>query len=212
MKDRVLVIGGGGHGKVVVEAIAAEGQFDITGVIDEAAQPGVKLLGYTVFGGEAVLLDTVTRYGVFGVVVAVGDNAQRAAVVERVAKQHPQLSFPTIIHPFSSISSSASIGRGSVLLAGSIINANASVGAFCIVNTAASLDHDSQLGDYAMLNPHCAVAGNVTIEPFALIGMGANVLQKRRIGRNTVIGAGATVVHDIGDNCVAIGTPARVRE
>jgi sugar O-acyltransferase (sialic acid O-acetyltransferase NeuD family) len=184
--------------------------FCLIGLIDPAMTIGATVLGHPVIGRDSDLPDLIRERSIQGAVVAVGDNWARSRVVEQLRGLAPSLQFPAVIHPGACLARTVRIGRGSVVMAGSIVNSEASIGDFCILNTACSIDHDSVVGDYASVAPKACAGGQVEIGAFAAIGMSASVIQRVRIGTHTVVGAGATVVRELPACVVAYGTPARV--
>ena len=201
----LVVVGAGGHAKVVLEAVRAAGVFRVVGLVDPApAQP--TLLGVPVLGDDA-MLPALRHDGVGAAVVALGDNALR----ERVGRRLRDLGFalPPIIHPAALVSPSASIGAGTVVMACAVVGTQTSVGEFIIVNTAAVLDHDNRIGHAAHIAPGCALAGCVIVGARTLVGVGSAVRPGIRIGADVVIGAGAAVVADVADGAVVGGAPAR---
>ena len=103
-----------------------------------------------------------------------------------------------------------SVGDGSVLMAGVIVNNDAIIGEHCFLATKASLDHDSVMSDFSSLSPGVTTGGNVSIGYCTAIGIGANILHGKTIGDHTVVGSGALVLENLGDQCVAFGVPAKV--
>ena len=206
----VAVIGGGGHGRVAIDIIEKAGELNLVGVIDAKLPAGEKVLGYPVLGSDSEIASLAGQHGIEGVVVAIGYNWVRSNVVAAVADQIPQMKFPSAIHPSAQIARGVQIGRGSVLMAGSVVNTGSQVGEFCILNTNCSIDHDGVLGDFSSFGPNSCAGGTVHIGEFSAISLGANVIHNVKVGSHTVVGAGATVVSDLPSNVVAYGTPARV--
>lgn len=118
-------------------------------------------------------------------------------------------SFLTVVHPTAAVSSSAVIGEGAQLLAGSVIGAEVRIGADAILNSCASVDHECSIGAHAHLAPGTTLSGRVCVGVGTHIGTGASVIQNIRIGKSAVIGAGAAVVRDVPDGALVCGVPAR---
>jgi sugar O-acyltransferase (sialic acid O-acetyltransferase NeuD family) len=116
----------------------------------------------------------------------------------------------TVIHPTAVVSRAARLGTGIALLAGSTVAAGAQLGDGVLLNTASSADHDCQLGAFSSLAPGARLGGKSVLEEGASICMGALVREATRVGAWSVVGAGATVLHDVPSTVVAYGTPARV--
>jgi sugar O-acyltransferase (sialic acid O-acetyltransferase NeuD family) len=201
VSDRVVVFGGGGHGKVVCDILLAAGAR-VEGFIDD--QPKTEVLGLPVLGARAWLLEH-PRYHV---ALGVGDNARRATIAAFCETNN--LVLTTAIHPRATVASSARIGAGAAIMAGAIINPDAILGAGVIVNTGAVVEHDNHIGAFAHISPNAALGGNVRIGDGAHIGIGATVLPGVCVGDGTVVGGGAVVVRDLPAHVVARGVPARV--
>ena len=207
---RIVVVGAGGHARVVLESLVALGVYEIVGLTDPDQSKWRTLLGgYPILGGDDVL-PTLRSEGVDGAIIALGSNRLRARLFECVIA----LGFKMVnaIHPWSWISPSAQIGNGVVVMAGAVINANAQVGDNTIINTSATVDHDCCIGDHVHIAPGCHLGGNVQVGIGTLVGISASVIPDRRIGQWSIVGAGAVVVRDLPDNCVATGVPATVKD
>lgn len=200
----VYLFGASGHGKVVKEILNANGVKEEAFVDDN---PRVNECA-----GRKVLHDAK---GLSPMIVSIGVNKIRRIVVDRLiaianAGGYP-LKFVTAIHPSATVSPSARIGEGTVIMAGAVINADAVIGKHCIVNTGATVDHDCVIGDYCHVAPGVHVSGGTLIGEGTWIGVGACVIQCLNIGRDCMIGAGSVVVNDIPDGVTAYGNPCRVR-
>ena len=142
------------------------------------------------------------------VVISIGVNATRKRVAERLAEQGAE--FGTAIHADAYLSRRATIGSGTVVMAGVRVNPDVQIGKHCILNTCASIDHDCVLEDYVHISPNATLSGNVTVGEGTHIGSGASVIQGIRIGKWCTIGAGSAVIRDIPDYATAVGCPAKV--
>ena len=201
----ILVVGGGGHAKVVIEAVRAAGG-SVVGVVDKKCSRE-QILGAPVLGGDEVL-ERLRNEGVVAAVVAIGDNILRAQIGARVSALGFTLA--TIIHPSALASPSSKIGAGVVLMARSVVGCETVVEELAIVNTGAILDHDNWLGFAAHVAPGCALAGNVQVGARTLVGVGSSIRPNVSIGKNVVVGAGSSVVKDVPDDVVIGGTPAKL--
>jgi sugar O-acyltransferase (sialic acid O-acetyltransferase NeuD family) len=204
MPDLVL-IGAGGHAKVVIELVRAAGGFRLVGLLDpRPASPA--LLGVPVLGGEE-LLPSLRRQGVGHAFVALGANALR----QRIGEGLRGLGFvqPPAIHPAAFVAPSAQVEEGALVMARAVLGTDSRAGRLCILNTGAVVDHDGQLGEACHVGPGCALAGNVTVGARALLGVGSAVRPGIRIGEDAVVGAGSAVVRDVAAGATVAGTPAR---
>lgn len=208
---RILIVGGGGQARVVIDAARCAGH-DVLGVLSRDAAIGSDVLGCPVVGSDADAPNLIARMGagLDGLVVAIGDNATREAVVSRLRAANPALAFVAVVHPSAIVASSALIGPGAMIHAGAVVGVQASIGAHCIVNTNASVDHDDVLEDFASVAPGATLGGTVRVGRAAAVCLGAKVIQGLTIGARSVVGAGATVVRDVPPEVVVMGTPARV--
>jgi sugar O-acyltransferase (sialic acid O-acetyltransferase NeuD family) len=205
----LVIVGAGGHARVVADVVRLAGGHTIVGYLDEM-QPerrGSAWNGATILGGLDQLA-ALSAAGVRAAFVAVGDCAARL----RLAAQLTALGFdlPTLIHPSAVRASDVAIGGGTILVAGAIVNAGARIGANVIVNTAASVDHECVLEDGVHIACGARLGGRVSVGRGSWIGLGAIVKERVGIGAGTLVGAGALVLKDVPDGVVAYGSPARV--
>jgi sugar O-acyltransferase (sialic acid O-acetyltransferase NeuD family) len=197
---RILIVGAGSQGAVVADLLGDRA----AGFVDDLRAGGT-VLGLPVFG----TIDSIRRHPHDAIVVAIGDNRARRLLAERLVAAGERLA--TVIHPFSSIAATASIGDGAMVSAGAVVLPGARIGRGVLLNTKSSVDHDTTVGDFAHVSPGATIGGNCRIGDETLIAIGASVASGMQVGARTVIAAGAVVVSDIGDDVVALGVPARVR-
>lgn len=192
----VYIYGASGHGKVVIE-IAELLNVKISGVIDDNISIS-KFLDYKVVHSVPSNLEHI--------VIAIGKNNIR----KLISQQLTHVKFPVLIHPNASVSRSAMMNAGTVVMAGVSINSDCNIGKHVILNTNCSIDHDCKIGDYVHVSPNAALAGNVTIEEGTHIGIGACVIQGIKIGKWCTIGAGAVILKDIPDFSTVVGNPGKI--
>lgn len=205
MGKNVIVIGAGGHARVIADIIKKSGD-EIVGFLDDNAD----IQGKTIFDGKIVLGDTgeesVKKYSDFYFIIGIGNNKVRKIISEK----YPYLKWYTAIHPNAIIGTDVFVGDGTVIMAGVVINTGTVVGRHCIVNTCSSLDHDNILEDYVHISPGSHLAGTVKINEGTWICAGVTVINNITIGKNNIIGAGATVIKSIEeDNLTYVGVPAK---
>lgn len=201
---RILIIGCGGHGKVVADILQQQGAQVYGFLDDDPATWGHTRLGVPVLGSLA----TLSLHAPDGVVLGIGLNRIRQQVVERLGAQAGSLWY-NAIHPRAIVAPSARLGRGVVVAASAVINPDAVVGDHAIVNTGASVDHDCVVESYAHVAPGAHLAGGVSVATGALVGAGATVAPARSVGAWATVGVGAAVVHNVPAGVVAKGVPAR---
>ena len=200
----IVIIGAGGHAKVVIELVREQGGM-IAGLTDSNATPRL-VLGVPVVGDDAALPRLLAE-GVSHAFVAIGDNKARVAAAQAAT----DLGFVliTAVSPRACVSDSARLGCGVAVMAGAVINAEAVIDDLAIVNSGAVVDHDCRLERGCHVGPGAVLAGGVRVGAGALIGTGASVAPGRSIGAGAVVGAGACVVEDVDPGVVAVGVPAR---
>ena len=191
----MFLYGASGHGKVIKEILEALDR-PVDGFVDD--NPETKELS-----GVPVRHSTED---VDEVIVSIGDNTLRKKVVDDLECPIAEAA----IHPRAVVSTSATVGEGTVVMAGAIINADARIGRHCIVNTGASIDHECQIGDFVHVAPHATLCGAVTVGEGTLVDAGAVIISRVKIGKRCVVAAGSVVLRDIPDGCVAYGNPCKV--
>lgn len=199
MCKEVIIIGGGGHAKVMIDCIQRSGDR-VFGILDDGMTPGTEILGIKVLGK----VDAATDYPDCWFVIAIGNNGVRKAISERLP-----VKWYTAIHPSAVVSDYATIGEGTMVLANAVVNPCATVGRHCILNTACVVEHDNKIGDFVHISPLAGLAGNVTVGSLSQVGIGAAVKQGITICSGCLIGAGAAVVKDICEEGIYAGVPAR---
>jgi sugar O-acyltransferase (sialic acid O-acetyltransferase NeuD family) len=196
---KLVVIGAGGHAKVVTDTAQMSG-WQVIGFADD--NPNAKLFDLPYLGRPSQLeLPTDVH-----VVIAIGSNQIRQKIHAELLNR---FNWATVIHPKAIISSRAVLNSGTVVFAGAVIQADTVVGHQCIVNSCASIDHDCQIADYCHVAPNTTLAGGVTLETGAFIGAGSVVTPNRRIGAWTTLGAGGVAIHDLAANQTFVGVPAK---
>lgn len=201
----ILVIGAGGHGKVVADILLARG-LPVAGFLDDdPALVGAERLGLPVLGP----IESWPAHAPAALSMALGDNHARQRVAGRLSL--PAARWISAVHPTAVIAPSARLGSGVVIAARAVINPDAVVGDFAIVNTGATVDHDCELGAFCHVAPGVSLAGGVRVGEGTLIGVGASCIPYRAIGAWSVVGAGAVITRDIPGGVTAVGVPARWR-
>ena len=202
VEKRVYVVGAGGHAKVVISTMRAEG-YDVDAVFDDDGHKcGKQLLGVPVVGS----ITDLQRLGPARAVLAVGSNSARKALAARL----DGMDWVRVVHPSATLHPTVRLGPGTVVFAGAIIQPDTIIGAHSIVNTGATIDHDCVIGDYVHVAPGAHLAGGVRLDEGVLLGIGSAVIPGVRIGSWATVGAGGVVVKDLDAGVVAVGAPARV--
>ncbi len=213
MKRPLILIGGGEHARVLLDAARADGDRSFAGFIDPSP-PGLAAAGTGLpwLGGDDEGLK-LARTGQYEFVLAMGAvGPQPLRVRLTMHYEAAGAGFATIVHPRAAIAPSATVGAGSVVLAGAIVNPGAELGRHCIVNTGAIVEHDVLIGDFAVLAPGAIVGGGAQIGPETFIGLGSRVRDHVRVGRGVLLAMGAVLVSDAPDGVLMMGVPARVQK
>ncbi len=204
-----IIIGAGGHGKVVLDILRAGGKYRPIGFVDaDPKLANTRVGGLPVFGGIHLLNKLRQQHRLKAAIIGIGDNRARCGYVKNIDDQGLELI--NAIHPSASISASAILGRNVVVAAQAVICTEARIGDLAIINTAAIVDHECEIGIAAHICPGANLAGRVRIGRNAFVGLGANIIQCLSIGDSAVIGAGAVVLRDIPAGATAVGIPARI--
>lgn len=203
----LVILGAGGHGRVVADAARAAA-MDIAGFLDDACEPGDKRGDWPVLGRDGRLDDAEFVSGHL-FVVGIGDNAVRRERAKALAASGAE--FATVCHPAATVAPDVRIGAGTVLFAGCVVNTGSVLGDFVVVNTRASVDHDAQIGDGVHVGPGAVLAGTVRCDAEAFVGSGAVVLPGISVGARALVGAGAVVTRDVLPDAQVVGVPAGPR-
>jgi len=199
--DPVVLLGAGGHAKVVADAILSRGGT-VAGFYDDTADPALSIvLPGAKHLGPFASASSETR----PVILAIGDLAARRAVLEKL----PSLTWASAIHASAIVSPHAAIEPGALIAPRAVVNPAAAIGPHAIINTGAIVEHDCTIGENTHIGPGAILSGRVSIGTDTLIGSGAIVLPGVCIGSGCVIGAGSVVTADLPDGCRAVGVPAR---
>lgn len=201
----LLIIGAGGHGKVVADAAIESQEWSEIVFLDDAWPARQENGSWHIHG--KILQSAEWLQHCSHAVVAMGNNRLRTEIQATLIAQGFRMA--TVIHPSAQISRHAKIGQGSVVFANAVINVDAVIGDAAIINTAATVDHDCRLGNGVHIAPGAHLGGGVLVGDLSWVGIGSSVRHYLSIGTNTTIGAGAVVVSSIEDNITAVGSPAR---
>ncbi len=207
--EKIVLLGGGGHAKVLIDLIKTSGEYEIIGILDSQLKIDTHIFGIPVLGKDD-LLPQLYKEGVNNVCIGIGstkDNSKRKMLYEKVR----QIGFlvPFLVHPKSMLSEMTEIADGAQIMAGAIIQTDSSIGQNTIINTGAIIEHDCKIGSHVHICPGATLSGGCLIGDGAFIGAGATVMQGIKMGSNAVVGAGAVVINDIMDNSTVVGVPAK---
>ena len=210
MKEKIILIGGGGHCKSCIDVIEQEGRFQIAGIVDLPEKLHQKILGYEIIATDNELPELVNEYENFLITLGqIKSPEKRIRIFQTLEESEAKL--PVIISPLAYVSKYAEIGDGTIIMHNALINAGAKIGSNCIINSNALIEHDAIIGDHCHIATGATLSGGVTIGENVLVGSGATVIEYKLIADNVIIGAGSVVVEDILEIGTYFGNPARLR-
>lgn len=203
MKEKLIIIGASGHGKVVADIAIKMNKWQIIAFLDDDdsidTSMGLKVIGKTA--------DATAYKDQADFFVAIGKNETREMIQEKL--ENEGLSVATLIHPGVILGTDVVIGIGTTVMAGVVINSSSKIGKGCIINTSCSLDHDNVIENYVHISPGCNLAGTVKVGRGSWIGIGSVVSNNVNISSGCNIGAGTVVIRDITVPGTYVGVPAR---
>lgn len=212
MKHKLLLIGAGGHCKVILDSLLRSKEYDAAGVIDLKERVGDNISGVPVIGTD-LDLPKFFKKGVrhcFISVGSVGDCNLRVKLYDLARKIG--FIFPNLIHPLAVVSLQATLGDGNYIAPLVVINAGTQIGNNCILNTGALIEHDCKIGDFVHLSSGSVLSGGVTIGDYSHIGAGSVVIQGLEVGKRAMVGAGSVVTKNVRSGIVVYGNPCKERK
>lgn len=206
---RIVILGGGGHARVLIDLIRVVNEYEIAGILDSRLNKEDTIAGIPIVGGDDML------HGLFsdGITLAcigvgsVGDNSIRKRLYEKV--KQVGFAVPCLVHPKAVTSDGSRICEGVQVMAGTVIQSNAFIGENSIINSGAIVDHDCVVGKHVHISPGAVLSGGVILGERVFIGAGATVIQGVKIGSNALVSAGAVVIRDVPDGAKVMGVPAK---
>jgi UDP-perosamine 4-acetyltransferase len=207
MMKQLVIVGAGGHAKVVADMALASGWI-VGGLTDnDVHKAGQTVIGRPILGGDDIL-DTMNRENI-ALTIGVGIGPGRRSLFE--AWRAHGFEFPHLAHPSAIVARSAMIAEGAQIMAGAIVQPDVKIGRNAVINTSASIDHDSEISDHVFISPGVVVAGEVRVGLGVFVGAGAVLLPRVAIGAGAIIAAGAVVRENVADGATVMGVPARPR-
>ena len=208
-KKEVIVLGSGGHAKVVIDILCEMINYKIIGVTSTNLKQGSSFQGYEVLGDDNVL-PLYKQNGIKHVAMGIGGyrhNNLRKTVFQKI--KILGFEFANVIHPKSILSKTSKLGEGVTIFPGAIINTEVKIGDNVIIATGASIDHETIIENHALVSAGVTIGANAMIKESALLALGSKVISGVTIGSNSLVAAGAVVVNDIRDNQQVFGLPAK---
>ena len=208
----LIVVGGGGHAGVVIQAaLSRAGEWNVVGFIDPSVDGAtVGRLGVRHLGEDEIRIAADPAFKSCGFVLGLGSTFDARTRREVVARMKlPPERWATVIHDRAWVAPTASLGAGTVVLAGAVVNAGAVVGPHGIVNTGSILEYDTVIGGFVHVAPAAVVAARTKIGDGSYLGIGCRIRERLTIGQDVRVGMGAVVLRSVNDGRVVIGVPAK---
>ena len=210
MKKQLILIGGGGHAKSVIESINKLNEFDIVGILDVKEKVGSYISNIKVIGID----EDLEKYYSKGIKYAfitlgsIGESKLRKKLYENA--KNIGFIFPNIIDKNSKIANRVLKGEGNFIGNGAIVNTDAKIGNNCIINTGSIIEHDCIIEDFVHISPGSTLSGSIKIGQNSHIGTNSTIIQGISVGKNTIVGAGSVLLKNLPDNVIAYGNPCNI--
>jgi sugar O-acyltransferase (sialic acid O-acetyltransferase NeuD family) len=210
MKNTIILIGGGGHCKSVIDVIESEGKYIIAGIIDNAFKKGEIFFGYSILGGDDDLPELISLFKNFHITIGhIKSNKVRINLFNTVKDLGGE--FPIIIASTAYVSVNSKIGIGTIIMHNAFVNASTVIGQNCIINTSTIIEHDSVIGNNSHISTGAIINGNCFVGNNVFIGSRATVIQSISIMDECFVGAGAVVIKDTIRGHLYTGIPAKIK-
>lgn len=206
MADKLILLAGGGHGSVVLDALLSCGNI-VAGILDPARSIASAVFGIPVLGGDEWLQNVSSSDHVLANGAGCSPGSYIRSHLFTTWKERG-FRFATVIHRTAILGREVQLGEGAQVMAGAILQCRVLVGTNSVVNTGASLDHDAQISPHVFIGPRAVLCGDVRISEHAFVGAGATILPGVTIGPGAIVGAGAVVTHDVPEKVIVVGNPA----
>ena len=206
----IILFGGGNHISYCIDIIENEKKYNIIGIADPYILVGTEIMGYKVIGKQEEIKDLIKKYHIDAGLITIGDNWTRKIVMDIINFLVPGFEFVSVIHPSVIIGKHSTFGKGTVMMAGSIVSTNSSIGEFCFLASGAFLGPDCIMGNFSSLSAGSVTGGRIKIGEYTAITLGVTLFDRIEIGDHSVIGGGSLVTKSIPSFVIAYGNPAKV--
>ncbi len=209
MKKNLILIGGGGHCKSVIDVAESAG-YNILGILDKPEDVGRRVLGYEVIGTDADMAKYANQSEFMVTVGQLKTPDLRIKLFGMLREAGCRLA--TIISTSAHVSKYSCIGEGTVVMNNAVVNADVNIGCGCIINTFANIEHDATIGDYCHISTGAMINGGVEISNGTFIGSQSVVNLYLKICERTLVGSGSVVIKDITESGLYVGNPAVLKK
>ena len=208
MKENIILIGGGGHCRSVIDVIESTGVFNIFGIIDQKETIAKDILGYKVIGSDDDLDELMKTCSNFHITVGhIKSNKTRVKLFDLVKSKGGN--FPIIISPMAYVSKHAKLNEGSIIMHKALVNANATIGVNCIINTGAVIEHDAVIESHCHISTGAYINGECTVKSHSFVGSRSVLVQGITVAEHNVMAAGSVITKSTEPNGLYAGNPAR---
>ena len=211
MREKLLIVGAGGHSKVLLETAISTNLYDEYAFLDDCYKDEGKDLYFSewpIIGNTDSIFSSLIKNKFNNAIVAIGNNKKRLEFLNKLEKNNFKI--PSLVHPSAKISPSSKVNKGSVIFSNSVIQAEVRIGVGVIINTSSTIDHECIINDGSHICPGVNLAGRVNVGRLSMVGIGSSVIQDIKIGEEVIIGAGSAVINNIKDKMTVGGVPARL--
>ena len=207
-KEKIILIGGGGHCVSCIDVIESEDKFTIEGIIDIKSMVGKKVSGYSIIGTDDDLAELVKKYKNFIVTIGQIKNGQ-IRIKKFLELKKLGAKFPVIVSSRARVSRTASIEEGSIVMHDVIINSCSKIGKNCIINTKALIEHEATIGDHSHVATGTIVNGQCNVGSEVFLGSGSVIANNINVADRVIVGAGSIVIRDVSVPGTYVGAPVR---
>jgi len=205
-KEKLILIGGGGHCKACIDVIEQCSEYEIAGILDDASLVGKDVLGYKIVGTDNDIPKYIEMSYFFLITIGQIKSSEKRKKAFLFLLEN-RASIATVLSPRSYISKHAEIGIGSIVMHNVIVNAAAKVGMNCILNTGSDIEHDVVIGNHTHISTLAVVNGDCKIGNGVFLGSSSSVSGQINIGDDVTIGSGSIVIRDIWEPGIYVGNP-----
>ena len=208
-KQKIILVGGGGHCKACIDVIDSLDRFEILGILDLPENIGQRVLDYRIIGSDDDIADWASKGTAFLITLGhLGDTRLRRRIAIKIENSGGKM--PVVIAPTAHVSRYAKIGQGTIIMHYAVVNAEANIGTCCIINNHALIEHEASVGDHTHISTGARINGNSNIGNDCFLGSGSVMNQGLSVASNITIGSGSLVRKSIAQNGgVYSGNPLR---